>query len=414
VSSLLEQKAVVLRLEAGSTEAGFLSAFCTIEHVPTFVVIQNGQLQEQLTSGISKDDFINRVRKVLGASPIPGTAQPAAPSQSSPVPAQTSSPAERTPVTTPAPSTSPTSTPSAKAKGKQRATEPESKPKGAPASAAQQEQRNALRKKKQEEKDELARIKARIEADKAGRKAEAEARKAEREKQSQSTPTTSQPLRSTSTRGSQAKDVHLNVRLFDGRTVRSTFPRTAKLQDDVRPWIDQEFAARAEHPGERLPPYLFRQILAPLPSKELSMSDEDQTLGDIDLAPSATLVLIPVKGYTDAYSGGGGGGIVGSATGAVTGLVGGVFGLAGSALGFVGSTVSSVLGGGAGTPQSSQEQSTAGRTVGDSQQQQQDEAGASSVRVRTLADQRAREPRSQQLYNGNQVCLMRQSFVRLC
>jgi len=401
-----------LRLEAGSTEAGFLSAFCTIEGVPTFVVIQNGQLQEQLTSGISKDEFINRVRKVLGASPIPGSAQPAAGSQTSPDPTQTSSPAERTPQpNTPAPSRAPVPsrapapalTPSAKAKGKQRATESETKPKAAPTSAAQQEARDALRKKKQDEKEELARINARIEASKAARRAEAEARKAEREKQTQSTPTTSQPMRSTSTRGSQAKDVHLNVRLFDGRTVRSTFPRTAKLQDDVRPWLDQEFAARAEHPGERLPPYFFRQILAPLPSKELSMSDEDQTLGDIDLAPSATLVLIPVKGYTDAYSGSGGGGLVGSATGAVTGIVGGVFGLAGSALGFVGSTVSSVLGGGAGTQQQSQGQSSAGRPLGDSQQQLQDEAAASSVRVRTLADQRAGEPRSQQLYNGNQV-----------
>jgi hypothetical protein len=40
VSSLLEQKAVVLRLEAGSTDAGFLSAFCPVSNTPTFVVIQ--------------------------------------------------------------------------------------------------------------------------------------------------------------------------------------------------------------------------------------------------------------------------------------------------------------------------------------------------------------------------------------
>ncbi|KAF2691452.1 hypothetical protein K458DRAFT_353195 [Lentithecium fluviatile CBS 122367] len=405
VSSLLEQKAVVLRLEAGSTEAGFLSAFCKIEKVPTFVVIQNGQLQEQLTSGISKDEFINKLRKVLGAPPIPGAVQPAAAARQSspPISAQTSSPAERAPPSSaPAPTTSPASTVplSAKAKGKQRAIDPE--PKTHSVTAAQQEARDALRKKKQEEKEELARIKARIEADKAERRSQAEARKAERQQLAQTSPTTSQFPRTASTRGSQAKDVHLNVRLFDGGIVRSTFPRTAKLQDDVRPWIDREFAARAEHPGERHPPYYFRQILAPLPSKELSMSDEDQSLGDIDLAPSATLVLIPVKGYTDAYSDGGGG-IVGTATGAVTGLVGGVFGLASSALGYVGNTVASVIGGGgASAQQQGQEQPSAGRSLGDSHEQQ-DGAGVSSVRVRTLADQRAREPRSQQLYNGNQL-----------
>jgi hypothetical protein len=396
----------VLRLEAGSTEAGFLSAFCTIEAIPTFVVIHNGQLQEQLTSGISQNDFINRVRKVLGAPPIPGTVQPPSNSQSPPPPPQVPSPAERTPQST-TPTVSPAHisqfAPSAKAKGKQRATELEKKPQAAPASAAQREAREALRKKKQEEKDELDRIKARIEADKAGRRAEAEARKAEREKHPQS-PTASQP-RSTSTRGSQAEKVHLNVRLFDGRTVRSTFPRTAKLQDDVRRWIDQEFIAQAEQPGQKHPPYLFRQILAPLPSKELTMSEEDQTLGDIDLAPSATLVLIPVKGYIDAYSGDGDG-IVGSATGAVTGLVAGVFGLAGSALGFVGSTVSSVLGGGAGTGQQPSESNAAGRSLGDAGPEQT-EPSTTNLRVRTLADQRAGEPRSQQFYNGNQASHMR-------
>ena len=40
LASLLEQKAVLLRLEAGSTEAGFLSAFCSISDTPTFVVIR--------------------------------------------------------------------------------------------------------------------------------------------------------------------------------------------------------------------------------------------------------------------------------------------------------------------------------------------------------------------------------------
>ncbi len=40
VATLLEQKAVLLRLEAGSTEAGFLAAFCTLDKVPAFVAIQ--------------------------------------------------------------------------------------------------------------------------------------------------------------------------------------------------------------------------------------------------------------------------------------------------------------------------------------------------------------------------------------
>jgi hypothetical protein len=40
VSQLLTAKAVILRLQAGSQEAGFLAAFCPIGEVPSLVVIQ--------------------------------------------------------------------------------------------------------------------------------------------------------------------------------------------------------------------------------------------------------------------------------------------------------------------------------------------------------------------------------------
>jgi hypothetical protein len=370
----------------------------TVGHRHTWVELvvtrcRNGQLQEQLSSGISQNDFINRIRKILGASPIPGTAEPAASTPVAPVP--DSAHATTPPIRTPAAPAPPLSS---VAKGKQRATPPATQPEPS-TSKVQQSAREALRKKKEEEREELARIKARIEADKAERKAQAEARKAEREKLAQSEPTTSQFPASTSSRGSNAKEVHLNVRMFDGATVRSTFPRTANLQDDVRPWLDREFSARAENPNERQPPYYFKHILAPLPSRELSAGDESQTLGDIDLAPSATLILVPVKGYTDAYAGGSRG-IVSGPAGSVFNLVGGAFNLAGSAVGYVSNTLSSVLGSGGSAQQDSQQQTSEGRSLGNTPQEQ---PGSASIRVRTLADQRTREPRNEQLYNGNQV-----------
>lgn len=368
---------------------------------------RNGQLQEHLSSGISRDEFVNRVRKVLGAPPIPGTAPPAAstPETSVPEPVRLPSPSQITPPvdTHPSPS-APTPPLSSNAKGKQRAAPPAPQPESS-ASKAQQAAREALRKKKEEEKEELARIKARIEADKAERKAQAEARKAERERLAQSESTTTQRPTATSSRGSNAKEVHLNVRMFDGATIRSTFPRTAKLQDEVRSWIDQEFTARAENPHENHPPYYFKQILAPLPSRELSAGDESQTIGDIDLAPSATLVLVPVKGYTEAYSGNTG--IVGGAAGGVFSLVGGAFNLAGSAVGYVSNTLSSVLGGGGNAQQETQQQSPEGRSLGNTPQEP---PGTAGIRVRTLADQRTREPRNEQLYNGNQVGHVRHSI----
>lgn len=405
-----------MRLQAGSTEAGFLAAFCDVNNIPTFIVIQNGQLQLQLKSDVSKDEFTNSIRKVLGAEAIPGssTTHTLAPQTSTPeqgdsetderagsdvygatppnVPAQ---PAPPVPV--------PTSTPTANAKGKQKAAsnpEPKAASSSTSTNSAQQAARDALRKKKRDEAEELARIKARIEADKAERRAQAEARKAERERERDTIlQSEAQARTTTSTRGSQAKTVNLNVRLFDGRTIRSTFPRTATLQDEVRSWVDKEFAKLSEDDpninNKQLPPYFFRHILAPQPSRELSAGDENQSLGDIDLAPSATLVLVPVKGYTEAYSGASGG-VVGTATG----LVGGALGLLSSTVGFVGSTLGSVIGYGSAPAEAEASQSTQS-TTGQPSQPAAAPAEGASIRVRTLADQRAREP--QQFYNGNQV-----------
>lgn len=359
-------------------------------------------MQEQLSSGISQNDFINRIRKVLGASPIPSTAEPAAsaPAASTPEPARIATPPQPAPPTR-TPAAAPTPPLSSVAKGKQKATPPATKPEPS-TSKVQQSARQALRKKQEEEREELARIKARIEADKAERKAQAEARKAEREKLAGAEHSTSQIPTATSSKGSNAKEVHLNVRMFDGATIRFSFPRTANLQDDVRPWIDREFVARAENPSERHPPYYFKQILAPLPSRELSAGEEGQTLGDIDLAPSATLVLVPVKGYTDAYSGASRG-IVSGPAGSVMNMVGAAFNVAGSAVGYVSSTLSSVLGSGGGgaAQQDSQQQPAQGRSLGNTAPQEP--PASAGIRVRTLADQRSREPRNEQLYNGNQV-----------
>ncbi|KZM20519.1 uncharacterized protein EKO05_0004524 [Ascochyta rabiei] len=423
ISNLLAQKAVLLRLENGSTEAGFLAAFCKIESAPTLVVIHNGQLQLQLGSEVGQEEFVNSVRKVLGAAAIPGSASTST-AQTTTAHAEddlyedsgptvtVTTPATR-PVSSPAPAPAPApaSAPapaatfaSSNAKGKQRAETPPQAGLAASSSttnSAQQAARAALQKKKREDAEELARIKGRIEQDKAERKAQAEARKAEREQErTAGSQTQSQPQ--TSTRGSQAKDVHLNVRLFDGRTIRSTFPRTATLEKEVRKWVDEEFAKLdsddANIRNRALPPYFFRHILAPKPSRELSAGDENQTLGDIDLAPSATLVLVPVKGYTEAYSAGEDG-VVGKATG----LVGSAFGLLSSTVGYAGSIVGSFLGTGAAAPQPAQGQAVGGghgnERAGSSRTEGED---ASGIRVRTLADQRTREPRTQQFYNGNQ------------
>lgn len=367
---------------------------------------------------------MNRVRQVLGAAPIPGSASAQAstaqaeddlygddeatattlqaPSPVLPPPQAQAPPTTQLRAPPPAPAA-----PTSNAKGKQRV---DATPQAGLAASskttnsAQQAARAALQKKKREDAEELARVRARIEQDKAARRAQAEARKAEREAERNATsPPPSQSRTTTSTRGSQAQNVNLNIRLFDGRTIRHTFPRTATLEKEVRKWVDDEFSKLSRDDpniqNKQLPPYFFRHIVPPQPSRELSAGDENHTLGDIDLAPSATLVLVPVKGYSDAYAGPG----TNLLAGTTTGIVSGAFGLLSSTVGYAGSMLGSFLGTGSAAPQPQ------GQTVGgasssgqqaESARSERDEGG---IRVRTLADQRAREPRSPQFYNGNQV-----------
>ncbi|KAF2021603.1 hypothetical protein BU24DRAFT_337735 [Aaosphaeria arxii CBS 175.79] len=401
ISNLLQQKAVLLRLDAGSTEAGFLSAFCPLSSTPTLVVIHNGTLKEQISVGVTKDLFINKIRSALGAPPVP---IPADPATSSALDApNTRSTVQESPPSPPSPPHPPPAA-TTSAKGKQRATTSNPEHNVSAAQAAQASARETLRKKKQEEKEELARIQARIEADKVERRAQAEARKAERERSTGNSTIQSKSPIASGRNASQASIVNLNVRLFDGKTIRSTFPRTATLQAEVRPWVDREIKERTESPNEKIPPYFFKQIQAPLPSRELSAGDENDSLGDIDLAPSATLVLIPVRGYSDAYTGTDSG-IIGGVAGGVTGLVSSIFGLASSTAGYVGGMIGSVVGSGEqnqGTPQ----QPSSGRVLGDQSAETSNPSSASAatgIRVRTLADQRDVDTRDSRLYNGNSL-----------
>ena len=311
---------------------------------------------------------------------------------------------------------------SAKAKGKQKAVEEELE--AASGSSTKSRQLSAAaqaRKKKQEDREELKRIQARIEADKQERKAREDAQRAAAAEDAERRRLEQAVLMEAEAQATKAKNVavgsknvHLNIRLFDGSTIRAYFPRTSTLQDDVRLWVDEELASRAELPSNSPPPYTFKHILAPLPSRTLSISDEAASLEYIDLAPGATLVLVPVQGFTEAYNNAGGG-ILGTLYGGVTGVVSGAVGLVSGSVGLLGGALKSVTGYGA-QPDQGGADPREGRLVGS----EPGSSAGSNIRVRTLADQRVKEqrdferdPNSRQFYNGNQVCLHQSQFGSL-
>lgn len=163
-----------------------------------------------------------------------------------------------------------------------------------------------MRQKRQEAKEERQRILQRIEDDKrARREREAEEKKArlllasaDHDAAALSTSAAAGPPIPLPTRGG-GPTCNLQVRLFDGSTLRGRFPSDQTLGKEVRQWIDEKRTDGTD-------PYTFRIVLTPLPNKAIKPAEESDMLRDVGLAPSATLILTPVVRVATAYEQGGG------------------------------------------------------------------------------------------------------------
>ena len=242
------------------------------------------------------------------------------------------------------------------------------------------------RKRQEEEKLERARILSQIEHDKSERKTKEDRRKALAKANAEKTDgagrLVDQQLASevVPPKSTKSRECAIQVRLFDGSTIRSRFSTDQTVRGDVRPWID---SAKSDDT-----PYIIKQLMTPMPNRTLSISEEEENLQSLSLSPSATLVIVPVQGYTAAYSGGHGIVLKGVSAGynaisAGAGIVSGAFGS------FLG------LGRQGGTPdlhgtgiQGTAEMDSPGTGTG--------------ITIRTLRDQR-NDHDAHQLYNGNQV-----------
>ncbi|OLN86037.1 UBX domain-containing protein 4 [Colletotrichum chlorophyti] len=348
VASLLQDEAVALRLKKGSEEAGYLAAIFPLPNTPTVVIIKNGDLKEYIVAGTSKDEFVRRVTTALrgaqgqsepaASTPVPPpapvaqhtddlyeeTSQAAAPSTNpqSQEPSRTStSSSSRGPAT---PTQEEDNAATLRAVLAERAArleaqrlESEQKEKEARAAAREKAEadnskqaadtrnhKEALKKSRQEAAEEKARILKKIEDDRAERRARAAQRAAVREQTSSPklgdvaaalTRSESSSL-APSTSGASGMTA-LQVRLFDGSTIRSRFPSSKTLGGDVRAWIDEQGTDGAKEP------YRFKVVLAPQPSRRIDDTEEGKSLAELGLSPSSTLVLAPVGAHASAYEG---------------------------------------------------------------------------------------------------------------
>lgn len=179
----------------------------------------------------------------------------------------------------------------------------------------------------------------------------------------------------------------LQVRLFDGSTIRARFTPQSTLSCEVRKWVDED---RTD--GDS--PYTFKQIIAPLPSRAITISEEEETLQSLGLAPSATLVMIPVHGFTTAYNAGPN--MVSRGISAGFNVVSGGVGLVSGGVGMVAGALGTFLGVGQHRPGPKAVET--GRVTAPGATNTV--AKEPTTKIRTLLDQQEKRDK-QQFYNGN-------------
>ncbi|EAW09228.1 UBX domain protein [Aspergillus clavatus NRRL 1] len=394
----LQTKSVLLRLTKDSNEAGFLTSFCPIVRFPTVVVIKNGMLREYIVPEISKDDFRTRLRASLEenqpaqlSAPAPPVSRPSA----APSPDPSTSPVSSTAATTaatPAPSIlnqsqpkpveeenigdrQPDQTPgAAHNEGSSRVANPA--PSRSTHKPQQSKRGQQIRKHDTNIQEQNTTIKAKPEKKTTSPSNTTISTGSPKEAPAMRQPATSTP----------PKQYRLQVRLFDGSSVRRSFTPSQTIRGDVRPWLDSLLQDEKR-------PYNLKHILTPLPNRTLTIAEEERTLEDLGLGSTANLVMIPINSYTEAYTGSGTSlpvraaysayGLLSSAVGTATGLVG-------SFLGYNSTTSTSSET----TPDSSSASERGARRP--------QVTASSGPRIRTLRDQRE-ERGDSQFYNGNQL-----------
>ncbi|KAI1001009.1 hypothetical protein K3495_g7189 [Podosphaera aphanis] len=278
----LSERSILLKLEAGSIEAGYLAAIFPLPKTPVLIIIQNGQLKEYISPGVSKQDFVRRTLSVFKDSSVSTSIVP------TPV-----TPAD-TPTSFSQPLIQASSSTTNDSRGQKQDGNGDNKPNLIPSSRNNIQTYALMQKRRlQEAKDERAIILKRVEEDKALRREEAALRKVERQCSTETSPLHDSPPTATSL---NSRDTcALLIRLFDGSTLRTKFPSHATLSSEVRTYISTYQPSISDRP------YTFKYILSPASNRTIEATEESHSLRDLGCVPSATFILTPVEVYTNAY-----------------------------------------------------------------------------------------------------------------
>lgn len=229
------------------------------------------------------------------------------------------------------------------------------------------------KKRQQEAREERARILKRVEDDKAARRENEAARKEEARARAEGVSPPSGMSSINPPLANASAECAIQIRLFDGSTIRSRFPSQGTLRKDVRPWID-------ENKEDDNVPYTLKHVSMPGINKTIEASDEERSLQSLGLTPSATLIIIPVTNATNAYEGN---------SSIVSRGISAGYGLVSSGLGLASGVLGSLLGTGVALPANERPDLSSVAPE-----------NSTNLNIRTFRDHNAGRD-DQQFYNGN-------------
>ncbi|OJJ43424.1 hypothetical protein ASPZODRAFT_103401 [Penicilliopsis zonata CBS 506.65] len=390
-AALLKAKSVLLRLSAGSQEVGFLTSFCPIAKFPAVVVIRNGMLREYIIPDITKDDFRRRLTAALEEQPPPPVVpEPVRLSQQQ---TEGGNAPEMVPVPRPAVSSHQAPQPSP-ASSTTRESQPRDNGVEKKTESTEQSKKSKFTKNPSPATQKSVQPKQERQVTSAAAKQNKVTRDSSPQVSKPKSPPinihSSLPQTPQETGPSPPTQYRLSVRLFDGSSVRSSFSPSQTIRRHVRPWLEEQLAGESR-------PFNLKHILTPLPNRNLTIAEEEQTLQELGLGPTASLVMVPISSYTEAYTGS-------ESSLPVRGAYA-AYGLVSSAVVTVSGLVGSFLGYGQTQPPPSESQPVP------ETQSTPSMGGASRPRpyntsrgphIRTLRDQYD-ERNNSQFYNGNQL-----------
>ncbi|KAF1807562.1 hypothetical protein FB192DRAFT_1270770 [Mucor lusitanicus] len=314
VTKAIRESTVAVAMERNSENAALFGQYYPIQAVPILYFIKQGTIRDFGIETLTSQEIIDKINAVNQISTVPAQ-QPASVAPATPVPAP-QPPANDTTHTVDTASTSNTDT-TRKAEQNDEINAKKAEQEAKMLQEAQQSRVDKenkiyfekIKKERQEDEAHKKKVREQIARDRAEKIAQRNAEKQRQNSTLSSTTLLAEEGTSSSSSLSNSSSHHvysnLNIRQLDGSNIRHQFEAASTLSE-VRHWIQENRTEDAKKPYK---------LSSQFPTRLFTEADDATTLKDLNLCPSATIIMKPLKAGSSsvrsAISGGNNGGVTG-------------------------------------------------------------------------------------------------------